>query len=287
MNNVFHDRATSGFALSLSTGLAMETLFIPRAEVKDPGRLAPPRMSVQKYETLWINVLTLIRNIFTSVETAKLSSVTVPMLVEIVHQEIDLIKDLLRIEGNNTCKPVFYFASYPHALKGLSDIFKLRFDKTPIQKQTRFIYDQTRLVVSREDREIQNFTDGSGFGDRKKALILSHICMDLLHYEQFDHLELLESHTGKIKKRVEWNTKYHKLADPNFERLPFTRHLLYLFGDSSLLTPTSLKIRRDVLELAKSQRWTPMASATRVAMDLRKHFKDEPIAKDLSLIPSY
>ena len=287
MNNIFHERATSGFALSISTGLAMQTLFTPRTEVNDPGRVAPPRMSIQKYETLWINVLTLIRNILTSVESQKLSYATVPMLAEIVHQEIDLIKDLLRIEGNDTCKPVFYFSSYSKAFRELSDIFRMRFDKSPLQQHFRSLYEQTKIVVQQQDRSIINYDNVLAFGDSKRSLMLTHLAMDLLSYPMFSSLELLESHTSKIKKRVDWNTKYSKLADPSFERLPFTRHLLYIFGDSSLVSSISIKIRREVLELLKKRRWTPMTSATQVASDLQRHFSESPIIKDLRKIPSY
>lgn len=286
MNNVFHERATSGFALSISTGLAMETLFTPRTEVYDPGRLAPPRISIQNYGCIWINVLTLIRNIFTSVESARLSFVTPQMLVEIVHQEIDQIRDLLRIEGNGVCTPIFYFSEYPNIFDGLSDIFRLRQDKTPLQKQTRFIYEQTKLIVSREDPNIRHFNERRTLGDNQHFhLIFSHITLDMLSYPMFRELELLESHTGKIKSRLEWNTKYHKLDDPVFDRLPFNRQLLYLFGDTATIVPTSITIRRQILELAKKQKWTPMTTDTRVSLDLQKHFAENTqLVKDLRRI---
>ena len=285
MNNIFHDRTTSGFALSISTGLAMETLFTPRMEVYDPGRLSPPRISIQKYDAIWINVLTLIRNIFTSVETARLSFATPAMLVEIVHQEIDQIRDLLRIEGNNWCQPVFYFSEYPKLFNGLSDIFRLRMDKTTLQKQTRFIYEQTKMIVSREDPNILLFNDQKSLGDGKKALLFSHITVDLLSHPGFASLDLLESHTGKIKSELDWNTKYHKLDDPAFERLPFNRQLLFIFGDTATIAPVSISIRREILELAKKQKWTPMTSPTRVSLDLQKHFEEnKEFIKDLRRI---
>lgn len=57
-----HDRTTSGFPVSISTGLALESIFSPRQAVYDPDRVTPPRVDLSKYQEFWVNTATLFRN---------------------------------------------------------------------------------------------------------------------------------------------------------------------------------------------------------------------------------
>jgi hypothetical protein len=286
LNNLFHDRVTSGFALSISTGLAMETLFTPREAVYDPERVAPLRVSVSKYNYLFVNIQTLIRNLLQALPRERLDGVSPPMLVEVLQQEIEIIQDLLRIEGQGVCQPTFYSTDYSRLLNGY-DHFRLRIDKTPIQKRLRWVSDQAKQMLLDENKSILKVRDHFSLTAPYSVLMLTHLPLDLLSYPIFRSLELLESHTGKIKDRLEFNSKYHHFDDAGFERLPFNRPLLYIFGDSSMIVPTGLKIRRTILELAKTQRWTPITSVQRVRMDLQKQFKDDPLLNDLRKVPNF
>ncbi len=68
MSNPLHLRTVSGFALSISTALAFESIFTPRQAVYDPGRVIPSRIPISRYGFLWINVLTLVRNAYNALD---------------------------------------------------------------------------------------------------------------------------------------------------------------------------------------------------------------------------
>lgn len=285
--NPLHSRNTSGFALSISTGLAMETLFQPRLDVYDPERVSPPRINIVDYSHLWINVLTLVRNAYNAVGRDEVSSISTHDMAEVILQEMGLIRDLLKIEGKDVCKPVFYFSDYSRAFKNLPEPFKMRIDKSEIQIRARDIFNKSKIVLRQNDASILDFHGEPKGGDQHKALMLTHLPLDLLSHRHFRFLALLESHTGKIKTRTEWNSKYHKLGEESLERLPFCRQLLYVFGDNVSITPFPLKMRRALLEVAKACNWTPITSAQRVASDIAYRLNDPAFVSLIRPIPVF
>ena len=285
--NPLHSRNTSGFALSISTGLAMETLFQPRTDVFDPERVAPPRINIADYSHLWINVLTLIRNAYNAMGREEAYAVASHDMAEVILQEMGVIRDLLKIEGGGFCQPVFYFTDYTTLFKSIPDIFKMRIDKSDIQLRTRDVFNKSKLVINQSDSSILNFRNELKGGEQQKALMLTHLPLDLLSANRFRYAALLESHTGKIKTKSEWNTKYHKLGEDSLDRLPFCRQLLYIFGDNVSITPMSVKIRRSILEIGKLAHWTPVTSAQRVANDIVYRLPDPALAAEIRKIPVF
>ena len=93
MNNPLHLRTVSGFSLSISTALAFESIFTPRQAVYDPGRVLPPRIPINRYGFLWVNVLTLIRNAYNALDRNLYNKVTPLHMTEVIMQEIELIED--------------------------------------------------------------------------------------------------------------------------------------------------------------------------------------------------
>lgn len=285
--NPLHGRATSGFPLSIATGLAMETLFTPQQQVYDPERVSPPRITVSSYQELFINVLTLIRNAYQACDAGVAAQVSPMHMVEIIMQEIELIRDLMSNEGKGFAKVVFYFNDYKTLFKRDSLIFKRREDKTYIQKQARFVYDKASEMISRQDDQIKLFNLTLLTTGVKSSLVLTHLPADLLSYNRFQDLGLLESHTGKVKGSFEWNSKYHPCGETDMGRLPFNRQLLSVFGDHSLIVPLPLKARRLILELAIQQRWTPATSVTKVSGDISYFLKDHALAEAIRSIPIF
>lgn len=267
MSNPLHSRTTSGFALSIATGMAMESVFTPRQAVFDPERVAPPRIEIARYNDCWINVQTLIRNIYNACEKDKVNSVKPQDVFEIAEQEIELIKDLFRNEGMDQVKPIFYLNDYQELFKGPKEVFIQREDRTALQRQARHVFLGAASLLYRQYPEIKLCKlDINGGG--KDALMLTHIPADLLSYRRFRTLELLESHTGKVKKQGEWNTKYYSVPDAFMGRLPFCRQLLGLLGDSVLVTPGPIKARKMIMELSKAKNWHPFTTPQKVNADL-------------------
>ena len=272
--NPLHSRNTSGFALSISTGMAMETLFQPRTDVYDPERVSPPRSNITVYTHIWINVLTLVRNAYNSTDRKEVLGVSPSDMADTILQEMELIRDLLKIEGKDVCQPVFYFTDHSRAFKVLPEPFKMRVDKSELQLRVREVFNRSKAIILQNDASILDFKGEPRGGDRHRALMLTHLPLDLLAHRHFGFLSLLESHTGKIKSRTEWNSKYHKLGDTSLERLPFCRPLLYVFGDNTSIVPFPLKMRRAILEVAEASNWTPITSSQRVMSDIAYRLKD-------------
>lgn len=285
MNNPLHLRTVSGFSLSISTALAFESIFTPRQAVYDPGRVLPPRIPINRYGFLWVNVLTLIRNAYNALDRNLYNKVTPLHMTEVIMQEIELIEDLLKNEGHGLTKPVFYFCDYENFFPKNEKVFTRRSDNTDLQKHARYIFEQSKRLLIREKMEIQNL----GYklpGNGTKNLILTHIPIDLLSYNSFESLDLLESHTGKLKTKLQWGSKYYPVPETDMESLPFCRQLLCAFGDHVSLSPLPIKARRMIIELAKTQRWNPMTSPMKVNTDFNK-INDPLLVTVLKSVPLY
>ena len=86
---------------------------------------------------------------------------------------------------------------------------------------------------------------------------------------------LLESHTGKIKTRVEWNSKYYPYPSGDMSILPFNRTLLLVFGDKIQFSPNEMKLRQYVMGAAVKGKWTPLTTREKMLNDF-KMFIPEP-----------
>lgn len=282
--NPLHFRKTSGFSLSLATGLAMETLFRPRQEVFDPDRVVP-KSPKRNYNVLAVSVQTLIRNIVNACDNEHWVGLNPTQVLEVLIQEIEVLRSLCLNEGMGKIQAVFFESDYDTVMVGLSPLFRLREDTTPTLRMMRSLMENTVSDLKKAQEQVFQIRDVERMCQSSEVLMLTHRPMDLLIYPNVKWLSLLESHTGKVKDYRDWNTKYHRFVDARFDRLPFLRVLLYLFGDSSTIAPTSLKIRRKILEEAERDRWNPGTSNFRVMTCLERLFEGEgAIVKDLRYI---
>ena len=97
--------------------------------------------------------------------------------------------------------------------------------------------------------------------EARKALILTHFAYDLLA-KGFSSLHLLESHTGTIKNKFMWYTKY--LNGKELSSIPFREDMLQIFGDNEHFRPWPIKARRQVLELAAKYNWSQVTQNDKV-----------------------
>ncbi len=286
MNNPLLSRSISGFTLSVATGLAMESIFTPRQETIDPDRVAPVRIPLRSYNELWVNVMTLVRNAYNACDKQVLGHIRPEHMTECIHQEIELITELLKIEGQDTVKPVFFVNDYRTVIGAGDIITKLRKDTTALQKQTRHIANTSINFLLRQEPSLRSFKGTLMNPGGKNVLMLTHIPYDLLSHRNFANLDLLESHTGKLKTKSEWNSKYYPFPDMDMGRLPFCRQLLAVFGDKVMFSPNSIKIRKEVADIAKQSRWNPSTSAHRVQTDLLR-MKDIALSEAIRKVSVY
>ena len=100
-------------------------------------------------------------------------------------------------------------------------------------------------------------------------MILTHYPADLLPYKDFKKLDLLESHTGKLKTYINWYSKYYPISGKDMSILPFTKKLLFIFGDKYQIAPTPIKLRTSIYEVASNSNWSPLTTEKKINLDLK------------------
>lgn len=233
-------RETSSFPLSVGTGLALETLFTPTEESIDPDRIVENVPDLSIYTLYIFNLSTLMRNILSSLKFEQIVSAPNSKIYEILKEEVEFLEGFFQ---SNNVPIAFYVNSYTYFKNAYPD--KLR--KPSTDKQMR-LDDITTYCLNRAKKELNvtSFSKDVHFGKEHRGLIFTHVPADLLSYGRFTTLDLLESHTGKIKTRKEWNTKYYPIPGKDMSFLPFMEYLLVTFGDKTMFKPASLSDRESL-----------------------------------------
>ena len=92
--------------------------------------------------------------------------------------------------------------------------------------------------------------------------MLTHYPYDLLAHRKFNHLVLLESHTGNIKGKEYWYTKYYHGKD--LPEMPFRLDLLTLLGDNIQFRNKVRDYRTEIIRCAKDYHWTTITTTGRI-----------------------
>jgi hypothetical protein len=270
-----HSRTISAFPLSIGTSLAFESLFEPRLDPYDPTRQIPEKVDINSYSEIYINVSTMFRNIVGAISKSAFEKTSPQEFKDVIEFEIDIINNLLSNEGRGTCIPVYYLTDHDRLAKRISlKGIKFRTPNTDSQKYYNQVFEDTvKLLFKFSDSYVQTDEDIKPKA-RTKSLIMTHIPYDLLSYKNFLTLDLLESHTGKLKHKFEWNTKYSPLGTNDLSILPFTRKLLLIFGDKILIHPSDYKLRKLIYDAAVARQWTPLTTDAKINQDIDIHIKE-------------
>lgn len=279
-----YERATSAFPISIATSLALESIFIGRQDPYDPSRSIPNQVDIRQYQQVWFNIKTLIRNIIGAMSDSKIMN---PQeILDILSEEIEIIKDIFRVEGAGIAKPIFYTSEYiktkaPHVHQAV----KVRPANTPAQilyhKNEELILKSFFKHIDKKDDQHLQFKDlievKAIDGTKPKALIVTHFPYDLLSYGEFDKLDLLESHTGVLKSREIWSSKLYKVPNGNMNLLPFIRKTLLVFGDNNMFRPMPIELRRQILDIAERRKWNGLTTKDKVMLDINLDIADKYI----------
>lgn len=253
------ERPQSGFPVSIGTGLALESILDPVQDVIDESRVVPSKVSYDTYNLYLFNISTLLRNLIQSIPYKELILHSQKSILETLLEEIDYLATLFGVHSLNAS---FYVNTYAYPIKTYPD--KLRLATTDQQKHIHSITESC-LKHFRFQNDVQHFSKDIKYERESKALLMSHIPWDLLSHGNFHKLDLIESHTGVIKSRKDWNTKYHKLQDRDMSFLPFMEYLLTTFGDSSMFKPAKLEDRVNLYESMKKKGVHPLMSEMSMA----------------------
>lgn len=268
-------RETSGFPLSISTGLALETFFTPiQAVYDDPNRTVAPKSDISKYNQFWVNVATLYRNLIASSKPLTVIGSSIMSIAELLIQEMEVIESLLKTEGMGVCSPHFYFVDYKKVFNSVHPSIKQRAVGSPNLKQLDYIFESVKEYILKNKPECKLHDPKLIPKANTKAVFLTHYPYDLLSYKYFSNLDLLESNTGKIKSRPLWNSKYYPVSKADLSNLPFMRTLLMILGDRSLIQPNIFKLRDLIVTAAHTRRWTPVTTREKVISDLEIEIKE-------------
>lgn len=270
---MLNSRAVSGFALSIGTGLAFESIFNTTQPVYDPERKAPPKVNLKDYTHLWVNVGTLYRNMVGACKSADVPGISDKEFKDALALEMETIESLCKNEGSGLITPVFYFCTYASLYNnpGHKSIV-LRNANT--EKAKVYIAKLMSAIKMLEKEHLITVLDSDlNPPFNQKALILTNIAWDLVSAKHFNRLDLIESHTGVLKNRSKWNTKYHKYKD--LSNLPFNSKLLKIFGDSEIFTPMLTSLRDLILDVAVKGKWTVLTTKDKMMLDLDMYCNDK------------
>lgn len=253
MNSLLHKREMSGFPISIGTGLSLESLFNPVIPIYDDSRIPPPKANLTDYSLYIFNISTLLRNLISSVNYVNLILIPKKEILEILLDEINFLTEFF---SSNNLNIKFYINDYSY-VKSTYKPEQLRRSTTDKQVFIDNINNYCLSTIKKED-DVSVFTNKVTFGANESVLLFTHVPWDLLSYTKYTKLELLESNTGIIKTRKNWNTKYFKLPKEDMSFLPFMEYLLSIFGDNVMFAPASLQKRLEVYNSMKSKNVHPL-----------------------------
>lgn len=249
------------YSVNIATSLALESLMGIHPERTWPS---PPFL---KYDNYWMNLRTLYRNV-TGAFTADINTLLTPgIIAELMHDEWEAIR---RVFSQTKIDPVLYICNYTDLYRRYKHHTVFREDKTGRQEDER----------ERMEKSIKQFLSDVGDGycvgfdtDIKpegnaggKTILQSHLAVDLLSHKFFDDLELLESHTGAIKNRSLWYTKYNNGKE--LSMIPFNHYFLRIFGDKEFFAPKDIALRKAIIEIATKYQWNALTTDNRVRTNI-------------------
>lgn len=268
------DRVTSSFGLSIATGIMLESAFEPTHDRYDKDRKAPDKVKMDTYSKHYYNIYTLIRNINGSLPKSIVLSDK--ELIDTLVEEIYILETLY--SNNTKCKPVLYYFDYSKVVKKLNKNKPNMLNK--VYLTTSGLYKVLKKLPKDLPLEVVTGTHLLPMDRENKILITTHIATDLLNIKRIPNLELLESHTGRLKNKYEFNSKLHSIGKRDLSILPFTEELVYLYGDKGIVVPTKMTLRRILYTIAVDNKWNPRIPEYRVKKGLR-------IDKDSSFLLEY
>lgn len=256
MNPILDNRPQSGFPLSVGTSLSLETIFSPIIPVIDETREVKSIPDTNMYSVYVFNISTLLRNLINSIKYSDLVIISKKDIYDTLLEEIDF---LTTIFNNNNLTIKFYVNNYQYVKDTYEEKGILR--KATTEKQL-FIDSINKFCLDllRKEDDVSHFHKDIIYNMDDTALLFTHIPFDLLSYKNFIKLDLFESHTGAIKTRKDWWTKYHPVPNYDMSFLPFMEYLLTVFGDSIMFSPAPLNERIDLYNTLKKKNVHPLIS---------------------------
>lgn len=268
MSSAVFVREMGELPISIGTSFSIQGLYNTHPDRK-PEKILP----ASKGDVLYINVRTMLRNIFNATDSDKVTNVKAKDYVTCIKDEIQDINSFMENQEHKL-QLYFYLPTYASITKEFGNTAELRMPSTDLQKQKLEIEKQVFSILEQEqkalpeERRYINVIDMEiKSKDRQRAFILTHLPIDLLYCKGFANVLLIESHTGKVKAENEWYTKFS--ADAS-ERIPFNKATLTFFGDSGgMFKPQHHKARKAIMDIADKYKWTYHTTKDKILQNLK------------------
>lgn len=250
------ERVTGQFPLSIATSLAFEGAIGIHPDNPNTG------VKLSSFKELWVNVRTLFRNFYNAVERGYFEVLDPTEVVSQFVAEMEAIIQLTKDRTNGECKVTFYISDYIKLDKEYPGSV-LRVDST--EKQVAYSKSLQRivgLVIAQEGApKIKIYKTKITDVVNVKTLMLTNFAYDLTT-KTISNMYLLESHTGLIKSRNQFYTKFYD--GKNLPMIPFRDDMLAVFGDSELFRPLSSTYRTKLKEIATKYEWNYTTTTARM-----------------------
>ena len=244
------------YPLSIATSLAFEGLFD-----KHPDKPKNEK-KLSDFKQIWINIKTLYRNLHNAVEdkVEKIESGVITEYVDLLKAEMSAIDELMEKEGYIVN---YYQMNYDNLEKKYPRAF-IRGDKTLKQILFTKLFNEVAklMLVKGFHKNIFIFKGRIVPEDKTPSIILTHLALDLFSIVNFSELVLLESHTGKLKERAEWYTKYYQGTE--LSHIPFREDLIQIFGDNESISPMPKRTRDAFNLIAIKGKWTQVTTSEKI-----------------------
>lgn len=250
MTDELTQRAYGNLPLALPTSEAIESLIDHHSK------------RIKDFTELWINIRTLVRNIYTSLDAESQSIATDVELTNSAITEIENLDSIVK-DSNLKLRTVYYHNDYS-LLRTRYRAASFREIKAPKQQYYRALLDNTYSNIQtyfQKENKILSYSLNIEPIISSKAIMLTHNPIDLVSEKYFKEILLLESHTGKLKDRTEWYTKFSSEATIN---IPMNLQMLSVFGDPEVFKPQPVKYRREILTVAEKYKWTCVTTIDRI-----------------------
>lgn len=233
---------------------------------------------------LFVNLRTLYRNYVQSYSAADRVRLKEMDFLQTYLNEVAEFERLVLEMSNNRVKPIFYYPTYKSVGKLLPHAERKEYNPDGFDLVEENLWDyikknglMTPFNYEVVDSELPQLIS-------EPITLLSSFVVDLLSAKYFPKVTLLESFTGKLKRRDEWYTKInlYKGKKPLEVKVPFNKFTIQIFGDKSgAFKGAHVSLRNVVREMAEQNHWSPVTSNDKIRYSISK-IKDSKL-KDLLL----
>lgn len=232
---------------------------------------------------LYVNLRTLYRNFVQSYSAADRTKLNEQQFLEDYLNEVAEFERLVLEQSSNRVKPYFYYPTYKSVPRYLphTELKEYNPDGFDLVEQHLWEYVKRHGLMTPFNYEV---IDTELPQVNEPITLISSFVVDLLSANRFPKVVLLESFTGKLKKREEWYTKInvYRGKKANDIKVPFNKFTIQVFGDKSgALKGSHISIRNAVREMAEKDHWSPVTSNDKIRYSISK-IKDSKL-KDLLL----